>query len=177
MKTFLQQVSEGKLSGLGRITNIFGKAASGLTDLTGEVYMGMTSSHREYYNTKHRDVQTRQMRTTNHDRPARVLSAFELELMETMHQKVTHPLFQVNVRILVKSSEAKQHIAALKSALDSYSVPPYQITQSKTLTAVYQYITSTISRSTIAVLASPFFDHSRINRACKSVPFSIEPSQ
>lgn len=36
---------------------------------------------------------------------------------------------------------------------------------------------SMIGRSTIAVLASPFFDHSRINRACKSVPFSIEPSQ
>ena len=130
-ENILQQVSEGKLSGLGRVANIFGKAASGLTDLTGEVYMGMTSSHREYYNAKHRDVQTRQMRTTNHDRPARVLSAFELELMETMHQKVTHPLFQVNVRILVKSSEAKQHIAALKSALDSYSVPPYQSLKAK----------------------------------------------
>lgn len=130
-ENILQQVSEGKLSGLGRVTNIFGKAASGLTDLTGEVYMGMTSSHREYYNAKHRDVQIRQMRTTNHDRPARVLSAFELELMETMHQKVTHPLFQVNVRILVKSSEAKQHIAALKSALDSYSVPPYQSLKAK----------------------------------------------
>lgn len=130
-ENILQQVSEGKLSGLGQVTNIFGKVASGLTDLTGEVYMGMTSSHREYYNAKHRDVQMRQMRTTNHDRPARVLSAFELELMETMHQKVTHPLFQVNVRILVKSSEAKQHIAALKSALDSYSVPPYQSLKAK----------------------------------------------
>lgn len=130
-ENILQQVSEGKLSGLGRVTSIFGKAASGLTDLTGEVYMGMTSSHREYYNAKHRDVQTQQMRTTDHDRPARVLSAFELELMETMHQKVTHPLFQVNVRILVKSSEAKQHIAALKSALDSYSVPPYQSLKAK----------------------------------------------
>lgn len=130
-ENILQHVSDGKLSGLGRFTNIFGKAATGLTDLTGEVYMGMTSTHREYYNAQHRDTQTKQMRVTNHDRPARVLSAFELELMETMHQKVTHPLFQVNVRILVKSSEAKQHIAALKSALDSYSVPPYQSLKAK----------------------------------------------
>lgn len=130
-ENILQHVSDDKLSGLGRFTNIFGKAATGLTDLTGEVYMGMTSTHREYYNAQHRDTQTKQMRVTNHDRPARVLSAFELELMETMHQKVTHPLFQVNVRILVKSSEAKQHIAALKSALDSYSVPPYQSLKAK----------------------------------------------
>lgn len=130
-ENILQHVSDSKLSGLGRFTNIFGKAASGLTDLTGEVYMGMTSTHREYYNAQHRDTQTKQMRVTNHDRPARVLSAFELELMETMHQKVTHPLFQVNVRILVKSTEAKQHIAALKSALDSYSVPPYQSLKAK----------------------------------------------
>lgn len=59
------------------------------------------------------------------------LSAFELELMETMHQKVTHPLFQVNIRVLVKSPEAKQHIAALKSALDGYSVLPYQSLKAK----------------------------------------------
>ncbi|MCL0274508.1 hypothetical protein M2T36_26770, partial [Escherichia coli] len=74
-ENILQHVSDGKLSGLGRFTNIFGKAASGLTDLTGEVYMGMTSTHREYYNAQHRDTQTKQMRVTNHDRPARVLSA------------------------------------------------------------------------------------------------------
>ena len=65
------------------------------------------------------------------ERPARVLSAFESELMETMHQKVTRPLFQANIRILIKSPDTKQHIAALKSALDSYSVPPYQSLKAK----------------------------------------------
>lgn len=129
-ENILQQVSGKQLSAMGRFTNVFGKAASSMTDLAGEVYMGMTSSHREYYNAKTRDVQ-QQSRITTHDRPARVLSAFELELMETMHQKVTHPLFQVNIRVLVKSPEAKQHIAALKSALDGYSVLPYQSLKAK----------------------------------------------
>jgi hypothetical protein len=124
-ENILQQVSGKQLTLLGRFTNIFGKASSGLTDLAGEVYMGTTFGHKDYYSSKSRTVQ-QQARITTHDRPARTLSAFELELMETMHQKVTRPLFQVNLRVLVKSPEAKQHIIALRSALDGYSVPPYQ---------------------------------------------------
>lgn len=129
-ENILQQLSGKRLTLLGRFTNIFGKASSGLTDLAGEVYMGTTFGHKEYYNSKSRTVQ-QQARITTHDRPARTLSAFELELMETMHQKVTRPLFQVNLRILVKSPEATAHISALKSALDGYSVPPYQSIKAK----------------------------------------------
>lgn len=129
-ENILQQVSGKKLSFLGRIANVFGKAASGLTDIAGEVYMGTTSSYKDYYNSKARDVQ-QQTHITKRDRPARTLSAFELELMETMHRKVTQPLFQVNLRILIKSPEAKAHVAALKSALDGYSVPPYQSLKAK----------------------------------------------
>lgn len=129
-ENILQQVSGKQLTLLGRFTNIFGKASSGLTDLAGEVYMGTTFGHKDYYNSKSRTVQ-QQARITTHDRPSRTLSAFELELMETMHQKVTHPLFQVNLRILVKSPEASAHISALRSALDGYSVPPYQSIKAK----------------------------------------------
>lgn len=130
-ENILREVSNNKLSGIGRFTNVFGKISSGLTDLTGEVYMGMTSGHREYYNAKSRDVQQRQTKVVSDDRPARVLSAFESELMETMHQKVTRPLFQTNVRILVRSREAGSHISSLKSVLDSFSVPPYQSLKAK----------------------------------------------
>ena len=129
-ENILQQVSSKQLSAIGRVTNIFGKVASEATDLAGEVYMGMTSSHKEYYNTKARGAQ-QQAPIIEHDRPARVLSAFESELMETMHQKVTHPLFQVNLRVLVKSNESGAHILALKSALDGYSVLPYQSLKAK----------------------------------------------
>lgn len=129
-ENILQQVHAGDLSFVQKIANVFGKAASGVTDLTGEVYMGTTYGYRDYYNSKSRGVQ-QQARITKHDRPARTLSAFELELMETMHQKVTQPLFQTSVRILIKSSDAKQHMTALKSALDGYSVPPYQSLKTK----------------------------------------------
>lgn len=129
-ENILQQVSGKRLSLFGHITNIFGKASSGLTDLAGEVYMGTTSGYNEYYQAKSRSTQ-QQSYVAKRDRPARTLSAFELELMETMHQKITRPLFQVNLRVLIKSPEAKQHVAAFKSALDGYSVPPYQSLKAK----------------------------------------------
>lgn len=129
-ENILQQVSGKQLSSLGRITNIFGKASSSLTDLAGEVYMGATSGYKDYYHAKNRNTQ-QQSYVIKRDRPARTLSAFELELMETMHHKVTRPLFQVNLRVLIKSPDTKQHVAAFKSALDSYSVPPYQSLKAK----------------------------------------------
>jgi len=129
-ENILQEVGGRQLSLLGRFTAIFGKAGSGLTDLVGEVYMGTTSSYKDYSNSKSRAIQ-QQVRTTNRDRPARTLSAFELELMETMHRKVTQPLFQVDLRVLIKSPDAGAHIAAFKSALDGYSVPPYQSLKAK----------------------------------------------
>lgn len=129
-ENILQQVSGRQLSIVGRIGNIFSRATSGITDLTSEVYMGTTYGYRDYYNSKARDTSQRAQVITS-DRPTRTLSAFELELMETMHQKVTRQLFQVNLRVLVRSPEAKQYISAMKSALDGYSVPPYQSLKAK----------------------------------------------
>ena len=129
-ENILQQVSGKRLSYLGRVANVLGKVSSSLTDLAGEVYMGTAPGRSDYYRSQDRNAQ-QQAHITRRDRPARTLSAFELELMETMHHKVTQPLFQVNLRILVKSPEAAGHIATLKSALDGYSVPPYQSLKAK----------------------------------------------
>lgn len=129
-ENILQQVQSKQLSLFSRFAKLFSTAASGMTDMTSEVYMGTTYGHKNYHDSKSKQ-QTRPP-DSKRDRPARTLSAFELELMETMHQKVTRPLFQVNLRILVKSEEAKEHIAALKSALDGFSVPPYQSLKAKT---------------------------------------------
>lgn len=125
-ENILQQVSGKQLTVLGRFTNIFGKISSSLTDLASEVYMG--TAFGSYESARSRPTQQVRVMT---DRPARTISAFEQELMETMHQKVTRPLFQVNLRILIKSSETAAHISALKSALDGYSVPPYQSIKAK----------------------------------------------
>lgn len=129
-ENILQQVGGGKFSLLGRIGNAFGKAAMGATNLTSEIYMGTTYGHQSQNRSKTHSAE-QEAKITKHDRPARTLSAFELKLMETMHQKVTHPLFKVNLRILIRSSEANQHTATLTSVLDSYSVPPYQSLKAK----------------------------------------------
>lgn len=129
-ENILSQVGSKQFAGMGRILNIFGKASSGMTDLASEIYSGTMSGYSDYYRSKNRVVQQR-AEVVRSDRPPRSLSAFEQELMETMHRKVTQPLFQVNLRILVKSPEANGHISSMKSALDGYSVPPYQSLKSK----------------------------------------------
>ncbi|QUB37779.1 TraM recognition domain-containing protein [TM7 phylum sp. oral taxon 349] len=129
-ENILQYVSSKNLPILGKLVSLFGKISSGATDLIGEVYTSMTANHRNYYNSK-TTLPRQQIKVSRDDRPTRVLSAFELELMETMHQKVTRPLFRVNLRVMVNSPEPKRHIAALKSALDGFSTPPYQSLKAK----------------------------------------------
>lgn len=129
-ENILQQVSGKKLPILGAVGTVLGKTATGATDLASEMYMGTTYGYKSYYESQTKRAQ-QQTHITKHDRPARTLSAFELELMETMHRKVTHPLFRVNLRILISSPHAKEHVSAFKSALDGYSVPPYQSLKAK----------------------------------------------
>jgi hypothetical protein len=161
-ENILQEVGGKRFSLFGRIMGIFGKMGSGLTDLVGEVYMGTTTNYKDYHNSRTRAVQ-QQAHITKRDRPARTLSAFELELMETMHHKVTQPLFRVNLRVLVKSPEAAAHVAALKSALDGYSVPPYQSLKAKARLpfmnnslrkTASQRLPSVLNRSAIILAAS-----------------------
>lgn len=122
-ENILQQISKGVP--ISKIGNALGTATSGLTDMASEVYMGTTYGYRNFQNASTRQHQ-QEMAVTRRDRPSRTLSAFELEVMETMHQKVTRPLFQVNLRLLITSPDAKRHLVSLRSALDGYSVPPYQ---------------------------------------------------
>tara|TARA_Y100001949_G_scaffold168683_1_gene167721 strand:- start:9079 stop:11547 length:2469 start_codon:yes stop_codon:yes gene_type:complete len=129
-ENILSQVGSKQFAGMGKILNMFGKASSGMTDLASEIYSGTMSGYSDYYRSKNRTAK-QQAEVVRYDRPARSLSAFEQELMETMHRKVTQPLFQVNLRILVKSTDAAGHISSMKSALDGYSVPPYQSLKTK----------------------------------------------
>lgn len=160
-ENILQQVGGGKLSFLNRMGSALGKATMGVTDLTGEIYMGTTYGYQSQYKSR-TSVTQQEAKVTKHDRPARTLSAFELELMETMHQKVIHPLFKVSLRIMIKSSEANHHATSLKSSLDGYSVPPYQSLKAKLETPIVRKIRMrnallrlpTIYRRSSLVLAS-----------------------
>lgn len=123
----LRQAQSNKFSVVSKLNSMFNGLLLGITDTVGEVHHGSTKSH---YNSKTSKDAQFQQQVQKRQRPARTLSAFELELMETMHQKVTQPLFQVDVRVLVASSN--NHMAAVRSALDAYSVPPYQALKAKT---------------------------------------------
>ena len=119
----LARVSRGKLSRMSRVGELLSGAMLSVTDTIGEVHNGSTST---YYKDKSSKDAAFQAQVQKRQRPARTLSAFELELMESMHQKVSQPLFQVNLRLLVTSSDAPERLTSLRSALDGYSVPPYQ---------------------------------------------------
>jgi hypothetical protein len=137
----LRRVSHGKLSPLAKTSELFAGAVLGATETIGEVYNGSTSS---YYHDKSAKDATLQAQVQKRQRPARTLSAFELELMESMHQKVSQPLFQVDLRLLASSPHSKEQLATLRSALDGYSVPQYQALRVKArlpLIQTYPYAT------------------------------------
>ena len=115
---------------LQKISNLINSIMWSVVDTTSEVYNSTVSNnYRPRSNDK--DAQFKS-EVSRGQRPARTLSTFESELMESMHQKVTQPLFQVNLRILVSGDNAKEHTASLRSALDGYSVPLYQSLKAKT---------------------------------------------
>lgn len=96
-----------------------------MTDAVGEVYHGTTSQ--TFHGSDRASYE--KMQVAKRQRPARTLSAFELELMETIHRKLSQPLFSVNIRAAVmmdESNPARERLAAIKSSLHAYSVPSYQ---------------------------------------------------
>lgn len=124
-ENILSEVSSWQMPLFGRISRLLANTLNGMTSLTSEVYMGTTYGHKNYYDSKQKQLR-QQMPVSLRDRPARTLSAFELELMQTMHQKVSRPLFRTDIRLLITSPQPKEHRQALQSSLDGLSVPPYQ---------------------------------------------------
>ena len=139
-ENILQQVNSKNSSTAGKVARVIGRVSSGVTGTASEVYAGITTNHRAAYNMQRQNYYQIPRKTIREDRPTRVLSAFELELMETMHQKVTKPLFQVSLRILIKSPQARHYAGAIKSAIAGYSVPPYQALKPKLLLPILSTI-------------------------------------
>lgn len=134
MLTHLNSKRIPLLSAFFSLTN---KGLFATQDMMNEVYYhGATG--RTYYGTERANFESSQV--AKRQRPARTLSAFELELMETMHIKLNQPLFRVNIRagVIMKSeAQAKQRLAAIKTSLQSYSVPSYQGVQTRVTALPY----------------------------------------
>lgn len=147
----LQSVGNKHFLFLDRVSSAANSLLAGAADLTGEVYHGTTSGS---YQTKSndRDITLREQ-ITKRQRPARTLSAFELELMESMHRKVTQPLFAVNLRVVASGSHAKDHLTSLRSALDGFSVPLYQSLKMKSKIPLLQKRRKSLARERLPALS------------------------
>jgi len=134
----LTSSKNGYIIWLERFSNLINSVLWNVVDTTSEVYRTTTSSN---YTTRVNDKDAQfKAQVAKKQRPARTLSAFEQELMESMHQKVIQPLFQASLRILISGSNSKEHMASLRSALDGYSVPLYQALKAKMrLPLIQQY--------------------------------------
>ena len=131
-ENILSAVNDGNKT-LSKAGDLLGGTLTGALDLASEVSYETAAGYRSgsVYRTSYaKDAQIKSQ-IARRERPARTLSTFELELMESMHQKVTQPLFQVDLRVLISGDNAKDHMAAFRSALDGYSVPPHQALKAK----------------------------------------------
>ncbi len=118
------------------VTNIAEFINDGLfaaTDIIGEVYHGPTKgTHDSSYGSTRANYERMQVSTRK--RPARTLSAFELELMETMHQKLNQSLFRVSIRVAIHTDNVdtvRERLGAIRTSLQAYNVPSYQALHAK----------------------------------------------
>lgn len=125
----LAHLNSKKIPFLPQLLSLANKSLYTVTDVIGEMHHGQTkkSSYDSSYGSARADYEKLQVSTRK--RPARTLSAFELELMETIHSKLQRPLFRVSIRAAIYTNtivEAKHRASSIKSSLQAYSVPSYQ---------------------------------------------------
>ncbi len=76
-----------------------------------------------------REYQYHQSLQMQHLKPARTLSSFEQEVIQSIKSKVDQELFEASIRLLVimkDKSEVNQRIKGFYSSLSMYNVPKYQ---------------------------------------------------
>lgn len=123
----LRRLNSRKLPLWDKSLDILNAIFMGTMDLFGEMISTSPSSKKSYYG--HDRNSYEKIQVQKHQKPARSLSTFELELMQTMHEKLNQPLFRVNLRAAVKmnsKANTKQRQTAIKTSLHAYTVPSYQ---------------------------------------------------
>lgn len=125
----LSHLSHRKIPFIASIAGFINDGLFAATDIMGEVSHGPT---KHAYNSSHSSARANY--TSTGKRPMRTLSAFELELMETMHQKLNQPLFRVSIRVAVRMGNVDathERLGAIRTSLQAYNVPSYQALQAK----------------------------------------------
>jgi len=133
----LSHLSGHRVPFWSQVTELINGVLFGVADSIGEVYHGST---RQSYDSSRANYEGLQV--AKRQRPSRTLSAFELEIMESMHLKLNQPLFRVSIRISVDADNpevVQEKLQAIKSSLQSYSTPPYQTLSSRfSISPVYK---------------------------------------
>lgn len=143
-ENILDSVNGGGLNALSKVGDVINNVLIHTIDLASEVYYDAATDYRNTANSGRSETKDTQLKAqiARRERPARTITNFELELMESMHKKITEPLFQVDLRVLVAGNNIKDHTLALRSALDGYSVPHYQSLKVKAkLPIIYKHRT------------------------------------
>lgn len=107
------------------ISNLIG----GIASVIGEIINGSLNGHRLTYSSN-RQMTAPIPQAARSDRPSRVISSFEQELLASINDKISQPLYKVSLRVMV-SGQQPATIRALKSALDGFSTPLYQSLRAK----------------------------------------------
>jgi len=129
----LSHLSHRKIPFVASIAGFINDGLFAATDIMGEVSHGPT---KHMSGSSHGSARTNYERTqvSTRQRPARTLSAFELELMETMHQKLNQPLFRVSIRVagrMDNADTARERLGSIRTSLQVYGVPSYQALQAR----------------------------------------------
>ena len=130
----ITHISKRKVPFLAGAMGFIGDSLFAVTDVVGEVTHGQTT--RASYDTSYGSARTNYERAQvqARKRPERVLSVFESELMQTMHDKLNQPLFRVSIRAGVRmdsSNTARERLSAIRTSLQAYNVPSYQALHAK----------------------------------------------
>lgn len=98
----LHQLGRHRLPIIGILFNVVNGVLSGILDGIGD---GVSSTHK--YHKSQNSVAHHKQQAAMKLKPARVLSAFEQELAESIHTKLNQPLFRVNLRVMIAAKDKK----------------------------------------------------------------------
>ncbi len=116
---------KGNRSYASPITTAINSLLFGLIGAVGNLVHGPSKSD---YRSAQKDLEY-QKQVAKRLKPARTLSYFEHELVESIHQKLAEPLFRVELRVLLDCADKQeilQRQKSLESALSLFNVPRYQ---------------------------------------------------
>ena len=121
---FMPKLSHSSVSIVNSITRPINAILLGILGIITDVFHG---SNAKTYESNRRDIEYQQQ-VAKAIKPVRTLSHFEQEQVEAISSKLQQPLFNTDIRILIKSNKKDQILRrrSIDAALGLYATPKYQ---------------------------------------------------